>query len=697
MSTVRQYNDRAPDVALSQTEQFSMIDNPSKRVAIGIYGIPGSGKSFLLNELRSHLREPADRFSFHEGSSVISELLPGGLKAFRDLPELTRTIYRKYAIGTIREQCISLGSTAIVTGHAIFWNEGGEPTEVYTEDDLATFGHIIYLDTPSHVVAERRAVDKTRARECMTVEQLQQWQAREKSLLRRLCLDHGIFFTTLGSDGSSALSAEVSEIVREFRLFTDENNVLQTRGCLDRLLDSGVAKPDTVLLLDGDRTLAADDTGHLFWSNFGMTDGQDIDPLKKLFSGPLGYSTAAFRQANRYYEEVGSDGEFHELCDTVASQITLYPEILRLLKQAEKCRSTRVVVLTCGLAVVWRKVLEGAGFSDIAVLGGGRRTDRAVVMTPEVKGALVRHLQETHRCRVIAFGDSPLDIPMLARADEAVVVVGGEQSRSRSMEAVLSSAISSGVLHARQCLLPSNVSPRLDSTRLPLVDITSTTFLEHIFRADYVHAGSNSVHCVDTHAAKLLMTPTRDARVFGPALREAHRRVGHYLATCLIARVLGTEEYSISHVQGYQTTGYRLMNEERVLLVALMRGGEPMAFGISDAFPLAMFLHAKNPSDILPAHLMEKRAVILIDSVVNNGKTALQFLGRVRELRSDVSVLVVAGVAQSGAVRGSGALANALAEDRNLQLVALRISDNKFTGRGTTDTGNRLFNTTQLD
>lgn len=694
MQYMKKYDNVFPSRALSQTEQLPRLKIPAKRDVIGIYGIPGSGKSFILNELRDRL--PAKHFSFHEGSFVISQLIDGGLRAFGDLSEPTKTIYRKYAIGSIRDQCINFGSTAVVTGHALFWPEEGQPTDVYTEDDLATFGHIIYLDVPSHVVAQRRADDQERARTCSTVEHLGEWQAREKALLRRLCLDHGILFTALGSSGSNVLS-ESLEIVRDFRFLTDEQNILQVTERLNRALHNGPVKANTVLLVDGDRTLAAEDTGDLFWRNLA-TSGHDAGPLKKIFSGPLGYSSDSFRQANRFYEEAGSDDDFHKLCATVASQVTVYPEILTILKQARTCNSVRIIVLTCGLAAVWEKVLERAGFGSIAVLGGGRRADQAVIMTPEVKGSLVRHLQKTHGCKVIAFGDSPLDVPMLARADEAIVVVGHEQTRSHSMEAVLSEAISSGVLHARQCLLPNTVSPRLNTATLPIVDINSTAFLENTFGTSNIQAGSisNKLHCVDSNVANLLMTPTRDAKVFGPALREAHQRVGNLLAISLITAVVGLEEYPIQHVQGHQTTGYRLENEQHVLLVALMRGGEPLAMGVNDAFPLATFVHAKEPSDLLPNHMAEKKVVMLIDSVVNSGKTVAEFLRRVRELHSDVSVLVVAGVVQSGAIDEAGALGRALVHDRNLQVVALRTSDNKFTGSGTTDTGNRLYNTTYI-
>lgn len=52
-----------------------------------------------------------------------------------------------------------------------------------------------------------------------------------------------------------------------------------------------------------------------------------------------------------------------------------------------------------------------------------------------------------------------------------------------------------------------------------------------------------------------------------------------------------------------------------------MRGGEPTAFGVSDAFPLAMFAHAGDAEDLKLHHLQGQLTVMLVDSVVNTGKT----------------------------------------------------------------------------
>lgn len=59
-------------------------------------------------------------------------------------------------------------------------------------------------------------------------------------------------------------------------------------------------------------------------------------------------------------------------------------------------------------------------------------------------------------------------------------------------------------------------------------------------------------------------------------------------------------------------------------------------------------------------------------------------------------VIVVTGVVQANAVK-IGDLAEMLAKDNNLSIVALRKSENSYTGRKGTDTGHRIFNTTNLE
>lgn len=393
------------------------------------------------------------------------------------------------------------------------------------------------------------------------------------------------------------------------------------------------------------------------------------------------------------YEESGD--LFENTCQEVASEVSMFPEFVSLLREVAKQKHVRAVVVTAGIRRIWEKVLENEGLSAVKVIGGGRIEDGFVV-TAAVKAALIDRLRETHHMYVWAFGDSVLDLDMMKKADQAIVVVGEEHTRRDHMETALEDAISNHGLKARQALLPSNVSPRVDTTRLPVVKLDDPKFVNSILCAR-PRRSQKLFHATGKNTAKVLMTPTRDAAVSGLALREAHRRIGFYLATEFLADIIGVKECPITHVQGQPTTGHRLRDEKKTLIVALMRGGEPMAFGVNDALPLAMFFHAKDPEDLKLRHLQGISTVVLVDSVVNSGKSVVEFVEHIRKQESDsaISIVVVSGVVQAQSI-SEGDLAKLLADDEEFSVVALRISDNKFTGRGTTDTGNRLFNTTHL-
>ncbi|KAH8685468.1 uracil phosphoribosyltransferase-domain-containing protein [Tricladium varicosporioides] len=630
----------------SRPGSSSSNNNNKNPIVIGLYGIPGSGKSFLLARLREQEHEK-EHFKFYEGSKMIANLVPGGLDAFQKLEGQEKVHWRQLAIDTIKKECVDSGRVAVVAGHFMFW-----PEEEETGQPQA-----------------------------------------EKTQLRHLCRHHGILFSLISPQ--PAPLGKISTLLRDFQYHTEEYNLSRAESKMDEVVGQG--QRETVLVMDADRTLAAEDTGELFWKRAlrFRRPGDEGDPLKTLFSGPLGYSYTAFRQATLLYEEAADDQEFDALCQDVASEVTMHSEFVSLLHRVADQAHVGAVVITCGLRRVWEKVLERERLSEtVKVIGGGRISD-GFIITAAVKAALVARLQ-AHQTYVWAFGDSPLDLEMLSKADQAVVVVGEEHTRSRAMDGALMNAIRKGGLRARQTVLPSNASLRLDTTELPLIQLTDYGFIDSLICNRSRYTSIQVLHAADNNVAKLLMTPMRDAKVAGPALREAHRRVGWYLATEFLPGLVGTEEYLISHVQGHNTSGYRLFHEQQTLIVALMRGGEPMALGVNEAFPLATFLHAHCPNDIMPHHLQGQHTIVLVDSVVNSGRTVVQFLQHIRNLHASVRVVVVAGVVQTNAISGSNFTTQVSTYPTEFSLVALRLSENKFSGRGTTDTGNRLFNTTLL-
>lgn len=81
------------------------------------------------------------------------------------------------------------------------------------------------------------------------------------------------------------------------------------------------------------------------------------------------------------------------------------------------------------------KYYQCGGGKD-GVIGAGQLAHGLVAPT-SVKEVIVSRPGATQALYLFTFGDSPLDIPMLIEANEAVLAVGNEQQRSRSMDAAL--------------------------------------------------------------------------------------------------------------------------------------------------------------------------------------------------------------------------------------------------------------------
>lgn len=162
-------------------------DSDHKAVVVGLYGLPGSGKTFLLNQLKQELGQTD--FAFFEGAKMIANVVPGGLDAFQSLQEHEKAHWRRRAIDAVGKNCADSGQVAVVAGHFMFWleeQEAGLP--VYTQNDLELFTHILYLDIPAELVAQRRLDDTERSRPSTSASHLRKWEQEEITQLRNLCL-----------------------------------------------------------------------------------------------------------------------------------------------------------------------------------------------------------------------------------------------------------------------------------------------------------------------------------------------------------------------------------------------------------------------------------------------------------------------------------------------------------------------------
>jgi hypothetical protein len=254
--------------------------------------VPGSGKTYLIGDLKAELRETY--FAFYEGSETISRLVPGGLEAFYRLDEEGKTTWRNAPIAQIGEENRSGGKAAIVAGHYMFWTEDKSNQPVWTHRDQVTFIHILYLDVPIAVLRQHRLDNIKRGRPKMSAMHLPKWQDAEKSELRGLCAEHGILYSVLPF--APMLSDGAARLIENFRLHTEDENIRSAEERLDTIVENPQGPLEKMLVMDADRTLSATDTGDLFRKHMVCLSSLTCveNQMKTIFSS-LHYSHTAFR------------------------------------------------------------------------------------------------------------------------------------------------------------------------------------------------------------------------------------------------------------------------------------------------------------------------------------------------------------------------------------------------------------------
>jgi uracil phosphoribosyltransferase len=188
----------------------------------------------------------------------------------------------------------------------------------------------------------------------------------------------------------------------------------------------------------------------------------------------------------------------------------------------------------------------------------------------------------------------------------------------------------------------------------------------------------------DNPVMRLIVNTTRQASLSGPALADSHRNVGRALAMS-IGQDLKLEEIAIDHVAGV-STGVQIQIGSEPIVVAMMRAGLFVAEGIWTTLPgSSLVLHSSASTlEAIPAFA---RTVVVVDSVINSGhsiRTVLKTLSGYQPTKIKVAALV--------AFREN--LEILVSEFPSVDFHIARISDRSYVGKGSTDTGSRLFRTT---
>jgi len=198
-------------------------------------------------------------------------------------------------------------------------------------------------------------------------------------------------------------------------------------------------------------------------------------------------------------------------------------------------------------------------------------------------------------------------------------------------------------------------------------------------------------HYTERHAVRLLATESRRTDTTPFELSRSHVALGRFVASELVED-LPLEPRPIHHPQGLRQ-GWKVEGEHEIVIVTLMRAGLYAAEGVREVLPSARVLHVspKRGAGLGQAELDELGAIrgrrfVLVDSVVNTGASVEPVIAQLR----DGGAGWIAVVALVGPVPTVERLDR---EHPDIHFYFARISENQYVGKGSTDTGNRLFGT----
>lgn len=338
---------------------------------IGLYGMPTSGKTFIL-----------DRIDFIEvlvGSKLLREYAPD----FDKRDEAGKEQARKAVASLMMSK-----ETFIMDGHYAFGDK-----IAFTEEEGEMYDVYLYLYTAPDVLSARLAASEKNQK--YLGYDAEEWQNREISGLREYCHRHNKDFYVLDNPPLNEY-ADADAAIEFIKQIVDGYSCLRyAKTCASDILD--LSNGDTVVLLDGDKTLTIEDSSN------------------KVF----GYKTQLY-DGNFYtgYQAWKQNEEFkrYSFPELTKMPVRLNPYVVERLTENS-------YILTSGHEKVWRFI---ANELCLPFYYG-------IEMSAETKLYITKIVQSAGK-RVIAYGDGMNDYYMLKQADEGYLLTKQDGTISRSLK-----------------------------------------------------------------------------------------------------------------------------------------------------------------------------------------------------------------------------------------------------------------------
>ncbi|PYH92369.1 hypothetical protein BO71DRAFT_457504 [Aspergillus ellipticus CBS 707.79] len=568
-------------------------------VFIGIYGLPASGKTFLVQQVRDGPEK--DSFVTYDGLEIIDRAGLCSTTQFLEMAKEQQMTQRESSM-----VCIRLGGKPVViTQYCKFTDtKMGCEEPIMTKFELSRYTHIIYLDTPAEDIEERLHNGPQRLFK-PPADRICEWQETQKRMLRDLCYKNRILFMAV------KLPGEPISLILNLYTYSAKSN-------------QDVAQKWWVEFQHPQPEPAGNDSENvlsLFGSKLAQShsDG-DGHYMGQLFGQPWTDSYKWLWQMYLLGQEI-DDLEFDAICEDVAKHVTIYSRWPSFLDRVAECSHIRIVLITSGPRLIWEKVIDREKLSRY---------------TNKYKASLVKDLKFKKRLLVWVFS-GPRDLGMLKKGNASILFIGKETVVDQKLMDDWKDALDKG-LYVTQVRFADLQSLRWNPFRIRDIDISESKLIDSIVALRRMIKIADAANAA---ATGLIMTPLIDRDSSQKVREDAYRRAGSYLAAQLIGNLVGTERYEIAHPLRIEKSGYRLMYEDETLIIQTVTAEQSFASGVRDIFTRAGLMQAPTPEHITVKHLTDIQTVLLLSGrVVDDGEMA-GFVRRLRGLKERIRIVIV--------------------------------------------------------
>lgn len=351
---------------------------------IGLYGMPCSGKSYLLEKVQECTW---NQYTIFGGSGLLFGDVVD-VTHFRGLSSGEKVTRRKQLALKMKEQ-----DDFIMDGHYSFGDE-----VVFTEVDGGLYDVFCYLYLPPEILTQR--MEQSEKNRKYLAYDLEDWQQREISALRRHCHQENKDFYVLDCPESPTFPDLSLPLAFLNAIQQGYSVVASAREKVRDILSKGEPDTKNMTLCDGDKTLTLEDTSQrMFNVRTSLFDGNFY----------TGYQQWQQYQLFSTLEEGALD---------LIPQMKIRQNVLDRWKGA-------AVIVTSGHGEVWERFSLRLGVPCIC----------GEWMCADSKFFLVKFLQEAG-LTITGFGDSMNDYYMLQQADMGYLVRNQKGEVSRSLDSV---------------------------------------------------------------------------------------------------------------------------------------------------------------------------------------------------------------------------------------------------------------------